>query len=389
MRILFTTLVSPGHLRPMVPLAWALRSLGHEVIVTCPPNQTRFPLAAGLNVMPYGQDIEPIGAMRRRLPDGVISPADLHGGGITPERARMVGAAIGRIAATSAEEVTAFARAWRPDVIVHEPMEMTGRVAAAVLGIPSVLHRWGLETLATFNDGAAAELEGVCARLGITTSQLTSTWVIDPTPPSLILPGTRPGWPMRYVPDNGSAIVPAWTLQPPARRRVCVTVGNLMLELGGMPALRAMLDALQRFDVEVIAAVRIPDGEHTGGDRPNVKIIALPISQFIGSCDLVLHHGGTGSSFTTIAAGLPQLVFPQLADEFEYGQACEDRHIGRYMHLPAHQRDPDAIADAIDDLLTDPRYLKEARAVREESEALPTPWQMARTLTDAVHDYNP
>lgn len=386
MRILFTTFVSPGHLRPMVPLAWALRSLGHEVLVTCPPNQTRYPLSAGLCTVPYGEDIEPIPSMRNRMPEGITSPAELHNGRASRNRYRQVGAAIGRIAAASADEVVDFARRWKPDVIVHEPMEMTGRVAAAVLGVPSVLHRWGLETLGTFIEGAVESLSGVCERYRIAPEALTSTLVIDPTPESIILPGTRPGWPIRYVPDNGSAVVPDWSLDPPARPRVCVTVGNLMLELGGMPALRAIFDALGRFDVEVVAAVRIPEGEHTGGERPNVRIEALPIGLFIGSCDLVVHHGGTGSSFTTVMSGLPQLVVPQLADEFEYGEAVTERGVGRFLETPDRQRDPDAIAEAVGDLLGDPRYRKEAGLLREECEAMPTPWQVARDLVTAVKD---
>lgn len=386
MRILFTTFVSPGHLRPMVPLAWALRSLGHEVLVTCPPNQVRYPLSAGLCTVPYGEDIEPIPAMRNRMPEGIASPAELHHGRASQERYRRVGAAIGRVAANGAQEVVDFARRWKPDVIVHEPMEMTGRVAAAVLGVPSVLHRWGLETLTTFTEGAVESLGGVCERLRIEPEALTSTWVIDPTPASMVLPGTRPGRPIQYVPDNGSAVVPDWTLDPPARPRVCVTVGNLMLELGGMPALRAMFDALGRFDVEVVAAVRIPEGEHIGGERPNVRVEALPIGLFMGSCDLVIHHGGTGSSFTTVMHGLPQLVVPQLADEFEYGEAVTARGVGRFLETPDQQRDADAIADAVADLLGDQRYRKEARALREECEALPTPWQVAQDLVTAVRD---
>src|SRR5947207_431047 len=33
MRILFSTVALPGHFYPLVPLAWACRSLGHDVLV--------------------------------------------------------------------------------------------------------------------------------------------------------------------------------------------------------------------------------------------------------------------------------------------------------------------------------------------------------------------
>lgn len=48
MRVLFTTAPLPGHLYPMVPLAWALRAAGHQVLVAAPENFSETVVATGL-----------------------------------------------------------------------------------------------------------------------------------------------------------------------------------------------------------------------------------------------------------------------------------------------------------------------------------------------------
>lgn len=48
MRVLFTTTPGRGHFFPMVPLAWALRCAGHQVVVAAPPQIAESVRAAGL-----------------------------------------------------------------------------------------------------------------------------------------------------------------------------------------------------------------------------------------------------------------------------------------------------------------------------------------------------
>ena len=48
MRIVLTTSALEGHFFPMVPLAWALRAAGHEVLVNAPANFTPTITSTGL-----------------------------------------------------------------------------------------------------------------------------------------------------------------------------------------------------------------------------------------------------------------------------------------------------------------------------------------------------
>nr|WP_238937357.1 peptidase S8 [Streptomyces clavuligerus] len=54
MRVLFTVWPNPSHLYPVVPLAWALRSAGHEVCVAAHPEVADAIAAVGLTAVPLG-----------------------------------------------------------------------------------------------------------------------------------------------------------------------------------------------------------------------------------------------------------------------------------------------------------------------------------------------
>lgn len=54
MRVLLTTWAAPGHLFPMVPLAWAFQAAGHEVRVAGPPSCQDAITQAGLSAVEAG-----------------------------------------------------------------------------------------------------------------------------------------------------------------------------------------------------------------------------------------------------------------------------------------------------------------------------------------------
>lgn len=382
MRVLFTSLVSPGHLRPMVPLAWALRADGHDVAVASAPNMTRWAHSVGLWAVPFGEIVDPIASMRKRMPKDAKAYVDQFQGRPSPDRHRATGRRLGALAGRNVDELLTFARSWRPDVVVYEPMELTGRVVAAVLGVPSVQHRWGVEHLDAYNEGAAEGLAETCSRFGL--DDVSPSVIIDPCPASLQLPDVRPGWPMRYVPFNGAADVPAWVLEPPTRSRVCVTFGNDSLQLGSAGTLTATLTALGDFDVDVLATVPAQYQSMFPSLPSNVELIdSVPIGMFLPSCDLVVHHGGSGSSFSALDAGCPQLVMAQ-PDGFDYGDAIERAGAGHLLEFAEEQRDSAVIASRIGKILGQATYRDAAVALAEESRRRPSPAAVAARLTSFV-----
>jgi hypothetical protein len=132
MRVLFTTQPAVSHLRSLVPVAEAARRLGHTVAVAAPA--------------PFNSDIEPY-----RLPAVAAGP-DWRPqlGSRLDALLRMPGRGtdnsmgaylithifVGEPARRTAEDLLALASSWRPDVIVRDPLEFGGYLAAEVLGIP-------------------------------------------------------------------------------------------------------------------------------------------------------------------------------------------------------------------------------------------------------------
>jgi UDP:flavonoid glycosyltransferase YjiC (YdhE family) len=83
-----------------------------------------------------------------------------------------------------------------------------------------------------------------------------------------------------------------------------------------------------------------------------------------------------------LAHGLPLLLLPQAADQFENAEACRAAGVARVVR-------PDrlsavAVRAELTTLLRDPSYAAAARTVGTEIGAMPSPDEVASTLTSAV-----
>ena len=58
MRVLVTSWGWRSHFYPLVPLAWALRSAGHEVLVASQPAMIEVITGAGLPAVAVGEDLD-------------------------------------------------------------------------------------------------------------------------------------------------------------------------------------------------------------------------------------------------------------------------------------------------------------------------------------------
>lgn len=138
MRVLFTSTWSVGHVFPMVPLAQACVAAGHEVLwmsnepARAPVVEAGIPFAAaGLDARGVLQVTRRNGAHCQQLaPQDRAAFAFPH----------MFGA---WAAPSMARDLLPVARAWRPDVLVHEAAELAAPLVGAVLDRPSVTHSFG------------------------------------------------------------------------------------------------------------------------------------------------------------------------------------------------------------------------------------------------------
>ncbi|MFE5659533.1 nucleotide disphospho-sugar-binding domain-containing protein [Streptomyces sp. NPDC056431] len=393
MRVLMIGTPVSSHLAPLVPLAWALRAAGHEVLVIGQPDIMGMAAAAGLNAVSVGERFEVEEVLRENLGEDERL-IDTHA---EPEPQVMEDYFALWFGHQSAKlpEYLEFARAFRPDLLVCDLLEYTAPVIGALLGVPVARHRWSVDFLTGFvRPQARVALLDTCRALGLDALP-DPTIVLDPCPPSLQLPDAEPGTPIRAVPFNGNGQVPEWrrrewgTDRP--RRRVAVSLGLRTLTLGGVPHVRRILQAFDGLDdTEAIATVEPEYREAIGPLPDHVRLIdPTPLHLLFGSCDAVVHHGGAGTTMTSIAHGLPQLVLPQLADMFATGERLAARGAAVTLAEAARQDDPEELHKALDRILSEPAHTAAARELRAEMEAMPSPARVVQDLERRVRDTRP
>ncbi|WP_225102156.1 nucleotide disphospho-sugar-binding domain-containing protein [Streptomyces sp. CoH27] len=396
MRVLFATWAAPGHLFPMVPLAWACQAAGIEVRVAAPPSCQDAVLRTGLPAVAIGPDTEPQrkGPARnarswgsdRPWPDGWTARPELLDEWQTTVLDYTAGKQVAA-AATMTDDLVSFARWWRPDLVVCDALCFAGPVAAAAVGVPHLVKGWELGTLLhTERAGRSGDwLPGYAElfeRYGAE-PRACSDHLIDTSPPGLRLAESfdvrRTS--MRYVPFNGAGTAPPWLAERPRRPRVCVTSGVALGQYDTATATRVtsgLAEAVAPLGIELVIAAGAGLGEALADAAPGARIaVEVPFSLLLPTCDAVIHHGGAGTAMTAVASGVPQLILPQSPPyaeiAFRVGQA------GAGTVLDA-ESDPAGIRAALGDLLEAERYAKALAGLRAEMAAMPPPSEVVTAL---------
>ncbi|TWJ21129.1 UDP:flavonoid glycosyltransferase YjiC (YdhE family) [Micromonospora endolithica] len=403
MRVLFLPAPVPSHLFPMVQLAWAFRAAGHEVYVAGPPSTVADVAGAGLTAVPVGTPYDLMGSIaaagdivRRETGEGPSPSGDISQ--MSPESFRRFAelrfSPHVTMAETMAEDLVAFVRAWKPDLVVTDPITMVAPLAAGVAGAPLVHHLWGPQppTLSQFpgygRDPATwpADLAGLFERFGVTPRAQHGVATVDPGPASLQPAEVPNRIPARYQPFNGSGSVPQAILAAPEKPRVCLSwvTANTMTDAGpGGHPLRTLIEALSGFDVETVVAVRSGDRDRLGTLPANVRaIVDLPLSFVMPTCSAAVNHGGTGTALTAVYYGVPQLVVPYNPGlGLNAGVLAKS---GAAITVAADPVDPAEVTAAIEQLLSGTDHRKAAEDLRAENLALPALDDVVTTIEEMV-----
>ncbi|GHF69236.1 glycosyl transferase [Streptomyces mashuensis] len=368
MRLLFTTWAWPSHLYALVTQAWACRAAGHEVLVAVQPALVAEAARCGLPAVPVGHDVDAV-AMVRGYVLGTAHRRASPGSG--PRAAYMVLAH----AESMLDGLVALGAEYRPDAVVYEPTTLAGPLAAAALGVPAVRHLYGTDLMQRARAVLPGMFAPLAARHGVEGTDLYGTVTVDPTPPGLRLPGGVPAVPVRYVPYNGNGRPVG--LPTATRPRVCVTWGHTMAKLS--PArflLPAVLRALHPLGVELVAAVSAAQVPLLGRLPDDVRVVVdAPLDGLFARCDLVVAHGGAGTSMTALHHGLPLLLVPQLPDHAAHAAAVAGARAGTL--LPAGDAGPARLREETARLLEDGTAREAAARLREEMHRPPPPSALA------------
>lgn len=405
MRILFPAAPGYGLMLPLVPLVWAARAAGHEVLIATTAHMTKAAAWSGAPVV----DVFPrrdVGEDLVADPDGPVPDADpdLPEGYWELARA-MRPFELFTLAMT--EGTVDAGRDFDADLIVYCSDHQAGKLAAVALDVPAL--EVGNRVSWSMRDPGVRETARTNARLGVVPDDSPVVLRlraqlglgerepdllgrIDPRAPSLggleheeADPYDGVPWlPMRYVPYNGGAVLPDWALRRPARPRICLTLGTVAPLLpGGVATLRLLIDALAALDAEVILADDETDLSALGPLPANlVPAGFVPLSGILRDCALVVHHGGSGTTAAALHYGVPQLIVPSGADNELCARRVVERGVG--LAVPPETADADRIAAATVRLLTETAFRHAAGQVRQEMVGQPSPGELIDRITARV-----
>jgi UDP:flavonoid glycosyltransferase YjiC (YdhE family) len=329
MRVLFASLASVGHTYPLIPLAIAARNAGHEVHFAA-GEAVHAPLAAN-GLRPF-------------------RPADsfyeVYAEDLEPELARL-----------------------RPDLVVHEWGLPGAAVAAHRAGIPGIWHGFGR----LFPEGIGLELPTTTGRphLDICPPSLQDKEFLD----------TEDRIELRPTPYSTPDPLSAWDGRRSAKPLIYLTLGTAF---GTPELLTTAIEGFARLDAHVVvAAGRVPL-EQLADVPDNVTVRAwVPQAELLPHVDVVVHHGGSGTTLGALTVGAPQLILPQGADQFANADAVSAAGAG--LRLLPDELSADAVADHVRKLLPHHGHTGHrdaARTIAEEIARMPSPDEVARRLPE-------
>ncbi|KUO22594.1 nucleotide disphospho-sugar-binding domain-containing protein [Streptomyces dysideae] len=421
MRVLFTIFPATAHLHAIVPLAWALRSAGHEVVVACQADALDQEVitsigTAGLTAVPLDVPQAPPSAQEQEAAlqaakESLAFFADAWR--FDPAEPAETGTWRGaRDLLTGMfdlyypvpeqkdapwpvlDDLVEFTRAWRPDLVLWDPLMFPSAVAARAVDAAHARLVWGTDAVAVCHERTKREMADPSSGLaehpwrtslgrmmerygfGFDDEAVLGQWTLDLTLPRFRAPVDLAYVPIRRVPYNGAGPLPTWLHGRPERPRVALTLGvsrrMVFGESRGFP-MRAFFDSVSDLDVEVVATLNSGQLAAVGAVPDNVRTVPyVPLDQLLPTSSAVVHHGGPSTLGAAVAHRVPQLVVPlSMWDEPFGARYVADRGAG--LVCDAGALDVDDLRKQLARLLEEPSFRLGAQALYEETLAAPAP----------------
>ncbi|MCR6488780.1 glycosyltransferase [Amycolatopsis sp. OK19-0408] len=357
MRILFGANPATGHVLPLLPLADAAAEAGHDVAFLTASSMT--PHLGGRRLLAAGPP----------LPEVITENLRRVGS------ARTLGPGAAELLAGTRVDLTwdeALAEAARhePDLLVGEELDVVIPLLAAHLDVPWAEHAVCAPMPPEFTEPFRARADGQHASRALKPRDRLA--VLDPFPDSLRRPADTAVPPDRIPirPDGtagqstGHPVPP----RPEGMPRALVTMGTSVNDPALVSAIAESV-AKAGFDVLVTAA---PDRVRTG---PRVHAIGFtPLRTLLPEVDVVIGAAGTGTLLATLAAGVPTVLYPVLADQPSNAARAEERGAARTI------ADATWAGAAARRVFEKPSFGRAAREVAAEIAAMNSPAQALTAL---------
>lgn len=365
MRILMTSNTGAGHIGPMVPFAHAFLRAGHDVLLAAPAKAHPTVARAGVPFLPLAdppsEETDAVFASLAGLPQEEQSVRVM----------REIFAGID--ARTSLPDVLRAVGQYRPDVLLREPTEYAGLLAAERLGVrhgriaimAAGTETWGVPVVAPVLDEHRA-------RLGLRPDpdgrRITESAYLTILPEALEDPDDfGPAHAIRFREHRADPSPLPYSWSHEDRPLVYVTYGSVTPTMPYFPALfRDTVAALGELPVRALFTVGVEvDVEALGPVPGNVRIARwIPQADVMPHAAAMVGHGGAGSTRIALAAGVPSVVVPGFADQFRNAERVAALGAG----LEATAAD---LVSALRQVLGEPSYREAAARVAAEVARLP------------------
>jgi UDP:flavonoid glycosyltransferase YjiC (YdhE family) len=369
MRVLFSTTRGAGHFNPLVAFAQACVHAGHEVLVTGAARVGPQAERAGLPFTPFPEPPEDV--LEAAWTPVFSLPLDKQDEHVVRE------VFAGCHARAALPGTLALIEEWRPDLVVRESAEFSGPIAAERLGVPhaSIGICLSASTDRLYIGAAAPVVDELRIGLGLEPDPeaglLQSAPLLTRAPRSLDDPASPAGALRFREPRQPAASLPDWWGGSDAPL-VYLSFGTEVPTMSFFPGLyRAAIAALADQPLRVLVTIGDKaDPEELGELPPGVRVERwVPQAAVMPHASAMVAHGGSGSTLTALAWGLPMALLPLFADQPENARRVDEAGAGVLLG-----GGPPALAGlgaALRDLLGDPSYAAAAGEIRDEMAALP------------------
>ncbi len=399
MRFLFVSAPLPGHMDwgGMARTARCLLHRGHEVVWATEPAGFRHLEAMGIPTrefsptgwwwppppMPAGLSAEE----RRRERERRAVAVWLH-----PERVEPAARALVNLLA----EV-------RPDVLVTEPFIAAAGFAAELAQVPLVVVGWPdvevSSRIPAHQQQAARLAEQWFAALREALGVQGTYWRVGARPwmrsrhahVVYFAPEWYAGWRVRVPPtvfvggvrERAFGDPPAWLTRVGEDRVVLITLGTAFVH--DEPFFLMAVDAACANGARVVVAT----GDAHLAERLRVltpgDVIVVPwvsYAHLFPRLSAVIHHGGMGTTHAALVYGVPQIVVPRAADQYQ--QAARVQRTGVGMAFQAREVTEDVLAHALGRLLDEPGWRERSQAMAARMASLGGVERAADVLEEVV-----
>jgi UDP:flavonoid glycosyltransferase YjiC (YdhE family) len=363
MRVLFTTTSGRGHFQPMIPLARAFAESGHEVRWAGAEQACVSLRDRGFDAVPAGI-FEVVPSPLRNPPPEIAAlppaerPDHLFAIVFGPRRAEPMLA-----------DLMPIVESWRPDLLVCEQAELAGPIAAARYAVPNVTHAFGRLLPAARVARARESMAELWRAHGLEPRPYGGTYehlYVDLYPPSLQAGDTahlghvqlvRPADPI--TPDDAAEPV------------VYITLGTVFND--DLALFLLAVEGARESGIRVVVTVGPGNDPAVLGPQPSHVTVEqfIPQSELLPACAAVISHAGSGTFLAALAAGVPQVLLPQAADQFLNAQAGAEGGVA--IAVPRAEASAARVREALERVLGEGTFRRAAERVRSEISAMPPP----------------